>query len=170
MALILGASNGIAFCTLACSSRSFSSTKRNFACGSTNRLINQGQATRSTLMSFLVIQFIFASIHRGLLGCNSMFETMKENTGCTGGKNQERFRNFLCAEQNQQSYTADQNSRQVNDGTTSEDKSSACDGAHGRCGNALHKSFHLAILSKSSVIRSAEEHYHVRRCKDGESG
>src|SRR5215470_1554311 len=114
MASIFGASNGIASCSLACSSRSFSSTKRNFACGSTNRLINQGQATRSTLMSFLVIHFIFTSIHRGLLGCNSTFETMKENTGRTSSKNQKRFRNLLRAEQNRQSYTADENSRQVN--------------------------------------------------------
>src|SRR5215467_10271494 len=118
MASILGASNGIAFCSLACSSRSFSSTKRNFACGSTNRLINQGQATRSTLMSFLVIHFMFTSIHPVRAQRNSMLESMKENSGCTGGKNQERFRNFLCAKENHQSYTADQDCRQVNNRTT----------------------------------------------------
>src|SRR5215467_4082284 len=61
MASIFGASNGIASCSLACSSRSFSSTKRNSACGSTNRLINHGQATRSTLMSLRVIHFITTS-------------------------------------------------------------------------------------------------------------
>src|SRR5215467_11150952 len=61
MASILGASNGIASWILACSSRSLSSTKRNSACGSTNRLISHGQATRSTLMSFRVIHFIFTS-------------------------------------------------------------------------------------------------------------
>ena len=99
-----------------------------------------------------------------------MFETVKENTGCTSSENQEWFRNFLRAEENRQSYTADENSRQVNDGTTSEDKSSARDGAHGSGGDALHERFHLAVLSESSVIWSAEEHYHVRRCKDGESG
>src|SRR5215469_7408503 len=98
-----------------------------------------------------------------------MFETVKENTGCTSSENQEWFRNFLRAEENRQSYTADENSRQVNNGATSEDKSSPGDGAHGSGGYALHKGFHLAILSKSSVIRSAEEHDHVRRCKDGES-
>src|SRR5215472_11978414 len=61
MASIFGASNGIASWILACSSRSLSSTKRNSACGSTNRLISHGQATRSTLMSFRVIHFIFTS-------------------------------------------------------------------------------------------------------------
>src|SRR6516225_2792093 len=61
MASIFGASNGIASCCLDCSSKSFSSTKRNSACGSTNRLISQGQATRSTLMSFRVIHFISTS-------------------------------------------------------------------------------------------------------------
>src|SRR5215472_7795802 len=61
MASIFGASNGIASCSLACSSRSLSSTKRNSACGSTKRLINHGQATRSTWMSFRVIHFITTS-------------------------------------------------------------------------------------------------------------
>src|SRR2546427_6296638 len=61
MAAILGASKGIASCSRACSTRSFSSTNKNSACGSTNFLISQGQATRSTLMSFLVIHFIFTS-------------------------------------------------------------------------------------------------------------
>src|SRR5262250_1147201 len=60
MASIFGASNGIASCTLACS-KSFSSTNRNSACGSRKRLICQGQATRSTLMSFRVIHFITTS-------------------------------------------------------------------------------------------------------------
>src|SRR5215468_259223 len=61
MASILGASNGIAPYSLAFSRRSFSSTKKNSACGSTKCLINQGQATRSTLMSFRVIHFISTS-------------------------------------------------------------------------------------------------------------
>src|SRR5947208_16087098 len=46
---------------LPCSTRSFSSTNKDSAWGSTNRLISQGHATRSTLMSFLVIHFIFTS-------------------------------------------------------------------------------------------------------------
>jgi len=53
-----------------------------------------------------------------------MFDTVKENTGCTSDKNQERFRNLLRAEENHQSYTADESSPQINDGTTGEDKSS----------------------------------------------
>src|SRR5215471_10533910 len=71
MASIFGASNGIASCSLACSSRSFSSTKRNSACGSTNRLINHGQATRSTLMSFRVIHFITTSRAPGVCELDS---------------------------------------------------------------------------------------------------
>src|SRR5215469_15051935 len=70
MESIFGASNGIASCSLACSSRSFSSTKRNSACGSTNRLINHGHATRSTLMSFRVIHFIFTSRTPGICEFN----------------------------------------------------------------------------------------------------
>src|SRR5439155_9640971 len=66
MAAILGASKGIASCSRACSTRSFSSTNKNSACGSTNFLISQGQATRSTLMSFLVIHFIFTSRAPGI--------------------------------------------------------------------------------------------------------
>src|SRR5207247_2419433 len=61
IASILGASKGVALCRLASSSRSFSSTNKNSAWESTKRLINQGQATRSTLMSLRVIHFIFTS-------------------------------------------------------------------------------------------------------------
>src|SRR5215472_16213030 len=61
IASILGASNGIASCSFACSSKAFSSTNTNSACGSTNRRISHGQATRSTLTSFRVIHFIFTS-------------------------------------------------------------------------------------------------------------
>src|SRR5581483_6304265 len=61
IASILGASNGTASYSFACSSKTFSSTNRNSACGSTNRRISHGQATRSTLMSFRVIHFIFTS-------------------------------------------------------------------------------------------------------------
>src|SRR5947207_14878012 len=61
MASIFGASKGIAPCCFACSSKSFSSTNKNPACGSTNRLISHGHATRSTLMSFRVIHFMFTS-------------------------------------------------------------------------------------------------------------
>src|SRR5215471_12074181 len=61
IAWILGASNGIASCSFDCSSKTFSSTNKNSACGSTNRRISQGQATRSTLISFRVIHFIFTS-------------------------------------------------------------------------------------------------------------
>src|SRR5213079_2533375 len=56
-----GASKGIASCILACSTRSFSSTNKNSAWGSTNRLISQGQATRSTFTSLRVIHFMFTS-------------------------------------------------------------------------------------------------------------
>src|SRR5215469_10128729 len=66
IASILGASNGIASCSFACSSNAFSSTNRNSACGSTNRRISHGQATRSTLMSFRVIHFIFTSRSPGI--------------------------------------------------------------------------------------------------------
>ncbi len=48
---------GMAPSCFAFSSRSFSSTNRNSACGSTNVLISQGHATRSTLMSFRVISY-----------------------------------------------------------------------------------------------------------------
>src|SRR5215469_15145472 len=104
MASILrfGASKAMAFCSLACSSRSFSSTKRNLACGSTNLLINQGQATRSTLMSFLVIHFMFTSINHAWLSWNSSFETVNKNTDCTGSKDHERFWDLLCSEENSQ--------------------------------------------------------------------
>src|SRR6266700_4323374 len=61
IASILGASNGVAPCRLDSSSKSFSSTNKNSAWGSTNRLISQGQATRSTLTSLRVIHFIFTS-------------------------------------------------------------------------------------------------------------
>src|SRR6266581_1759796 len=61
IASIFGASKGIAASCFAFSSRSFSSTNRNSACGSMNRLISHGQATRSTLMSFRVIHFILTS-------------------------------------------------------------------------------------------------------------
>src|SRR2546426_2045949 len=70
IASIFGASKGIASCILACSTRSFSSTNKNSACGSTNFLISQGQATRSTLMSFLVIHFIFTSRAPGICELN----------------------------------------------------------------------------------------------------
>src|SRR5437763_1314900 len=66
MASIFGASKGIAPCCFACSSKSFSSTNKNPACGSTNRLISHGQATRSTLMSFRVIHFMFTSRSPGI--------------------------------------------------------------------------------------------------------
>src|SRR5262249_8008280 len=58
---ILGASNGVAPCRFASSSKSLSSTNKNSALGSMNFLINQGQATRSTLTSLRVIHFIFTS-------------------------------------------------------------------------------------------------------------
>src|SRR6266700_2594679 len=61
MASIFGASKGMASSCFACSTRSFSSTNKNSACGSMNRLISHGQATRSTLMSFRVIHFIGTS-------------------------------------------------------------------------------------------------------------
>src|SRR5713101_8618431 len=61
MVSIFGASKGTAPSCFACSTRSFSSTNRNSAWGSMNRLINQGHATRSTLTSLRVIHFIFAS-------------------------------------------------------------------------------------------------------------
>src|SRR5205823_9439691 len=61
IASILGASKGVALCRLDSSSRSFSSTNKNSAWESTKRLINQGQATRSTLTSLRVIHFIFTS-------------------------------------------------------------------------------------------------------------
>src|SRR5438093_1480522 len=61
IASILGASKGVAPCRLDSSSRSFSSTNKNSASESTNRLINQGQTTRSTLTSLRVIHFIFTS-------------------------------------------------------------------------------------------------------------
>src|SRR2546425_11131376 len=61
MASILGASKGIASRFFDCSNKSCSSTNKNSACGSTNFFISQGQATRSTLMSLRVIQFIFTS-------------------------------------------------------------------------------------------------------------
>src|SRR5881396_2920511 len=66
IASILGASNGVAPCRLDSSSRSLSSTNKNSACGSTNRLISQGQATRSTLTSLRVIHFIFTSWSPGV--------------------------------------------------------------------------------------------------------
>src|SRR6266568_9523004 len=68
MASIFGASKGIASCCFACSSKSFSSTNKNSACGSTNLLISQGQATRSTFMFLRVIHFINTShqIHFGI--------------------------------------------------------------------------------------------------------
>src|SRR6266581_1291845 len=61
MASILGASKGIAASCFAFSTRSFSLTNKNSASGSMNRLISQGQATRSTLMSLRVIHFMFTS-------------------------------------------------------------------------------------------------------------
>src|SRR5437870_7311218 len=61
MASIFGASKGIAPSCFDFSSRSFSSTNKKAACGSMNRLISHGQATRSTLMSFRVIHFIVTS-------------------------------------------------------------------------------------------------------------
>src|SRR6266852_6450947 len=61
MASIFGASKGIAPDCLAFSTRSFSSTNKNSAWGSMNRLISQGQATRSTFTSCRVIHFIFTS-------------------------------------------------------------------------------------------------------------
>src|SRR5437763_6433816 len=61
IASILGASKGVAPCRFDSSSRSFSSTNKNSALGSTNRIINQGQATRSTFTSLRVIHFMFTS-------------------------------------------------------------------------------------------------------------
>src|SRR5215475_2779032 len=61
IASILGASKGTASCCFASSNKSFSSTNRNSACGSTKRLISQGQATRSTFTSLRVIHFIDTS-------------------------------------------------------------------------------------------------------------
>src|SRR5438477_5411621 len=56
-----GASKGVAPCRFDSSSRSFSSTNRNSASEATNRLISQGQATRSTFTSLRVIHFMFTS-------------------------------------------------------------------------------------------------------------
>src|SRR5438874_12487903 len=66
IASILGASKGVALCRFDSSSRSFSSTNKNSACGSTNRLISQGQATRSTFTSLRVIHFMFTSRSPGI--------------------------------------------------------------------------------------------------------
>src|SRR5438105_4048410 len=63
---IFGASKGVASGTLGCPSRSFSSTNRNSACGSTKRLINQGQATQSAFMSLRVSHFIDTSRTPGI--------------------------------------------------------------------------------------------------------
>src|SRR6266446_5212417 len=65
-ASIRGASKGTASWSFACSTKSFSSTNRNSACGSTKRLISQGQATRSTFTSLRVIHFIVASRSPGI--------------------------------------------------------------------------------------------------------
>src|ERR1700757_1026634 len=65
-AAIFGASKGVASCTLACSNSSPSSTKKNRACRSTKRLINQGQATRSTFTFLRVIHFIDTSRTPGI--------------------------------------------------------------------------------------------------------
>src|SRR6266566_2212785 len=70
IASIFGASKGIASSCFAFSSSSFSSTNRNSACGSTNFLISQGHATRSTLMSFRVIHFILTSRSPGICEFN----------------------------------------------------------------------------------------------------
>src|SRR5881396_7232 len=61
MLSIFGASKGIAPSWFAFSTRSLSSTNKNSAWGSTNRLISQGQATRSTFTSLRVIHFMFTS-------------------------------------------------------------------------------------------------------------
>src|SRR5437773_2642191 len=66
IASILGASNGVAPCRLASSSRSFSSTNKNSPWESTNRLMSHGQATRSTFTSLRVIHFIFTSRSPGI--------------------------------------------------------------------------------------------------------
>src|SRR5438876_9654510 len=66
IASILGASNGVAPCRLASSSRSFSSTNKNSPWESTNRLMSHGQATRSTFTSLRVIHFIFTSLSPGI--------------------------------------------------------------------------------------------------------
>src|SRR5215813_10251117 len=75
IASILGASNGMAPSCLDSCSKSFSSTKRNSAWGSTNRLISQGQATRSTLTSLRVIHFMFTSRSPGIreFDCKAIF-------------------------------------------------------------------------------------------------
>src|SRR5215470_17049980 len=65
-AAIFGASKGVAPCRLTCSTSSFSSTNKNSACGSTKRLISQGQATRSTFTSLRVIHFINTSRSPGV--------------------------------------------------------------------------------------------------------
>src|SRR5215469_6576066 len=66
IASIFGASNGVAPCRFDSSSRSFSSTNKNSACGSIKRLISQGQATRSTFTSLRVIYFIETSRPPGI--------------------------------------------------------------------------------------------------------
>src|SRR5215469_4571268 len=90
IASILGASNGMAPSCLDSCSKSFSSTKRNSAWGSTNLLISQGQATRSTLTSLRVIHFMFTSRSPGVcefdgetvfielwrVGCNQTCKTL----------------------------------------------------------------------------------------------
>src|SRR5437667_7856595 len=58
---MLGASKGVATCRFDSSSRSVSSANKTSACGSTYRLISQGQATRSTFTSLRVIHFMFTS-------------------------------------------------------------------------------------------------------------
>src|SRR5215467_93443 len=59
---IRGASYGIAFMLSASRKSTLSSTKMNSASLSTKRRISQGQATRSTLIFFLVIHFMI-SLH-----------------------------------------------------------------------------------------------------------
>src|SRR5712692_9135683 len=88
MASMFGASKGIAPSCLAFSTRSFSSTNRNSACWYMNRLINQGQATRSPFTSCRVIHFIFTSRSPRICELNgeSFFVILSRADSCEAGE------------------------------------------------------------------------------------
>src|SRR6266581_1269454 len=153
MASIFGASKGIAPCCSACSSKSFSSTNRNSACGSTNRFISQGQATRSTFMSLRVIHFINTSRQIRFRYCkargpHSVSQSVQNNSGCTSCENHDRLRHFLYAQQNSERHEPNQCRRHIEQRTSGQDIGGTCNCTDGSRGDSLHEGFHLPVLSE----------------------
>src|SRR5258708_4864605 len=174
MASIFGASKGIAPCCFACSIKSFPSTTGNSACGSTTRLISQGQATRSTFISLRVIHFIGTS-YRLLFGPAGEKERnspshSQNNSGYASCEDHRRLRHFLYPHQNPQRYEPNQHRGHIDERTPRKDIGRSSNRADGSRGDSLDEGLYLSVLGEPAIIRRAKKNDQIRRRKHGQSG